>query len=174
MKKLIAILMAIAMIAALSVMACAEDVTPTGGASATVKGTYVKDELADAFKVDITWGAMTFQYKIANKEWNTETHNWDVVEGAEQGWAATNNSNTIALVNHSSKSVTATFRYTATVANTEAAFSGTTEGALTIAAPEVGAKDGVPASTTVSISGGALTAEQTNVTVGTITVSIVG
>lgn len=111
MKKLFAILMAIAMIAALSVTAFAatatiEDVVaPNNSADITVTGDWTAEVKDDVYYVTLSQDALTFAYSEAVYEWNTSTMKWDTT--TEAGWAAT--SAEIEIGSKSSAAVTATF-----------------------------------------------------------------
>lgn len=135
MKKLIAVLMAIAMIAALSVtaFAAAETLSGTEGnvpadKEITVTGTY-NDQYVQEYHVALTWGSMAFTYNTQVAAWNESTHLWET--SGEAGWTCDENANKITLVNHSSQNVTATFEYETTVsidgtfASEDAAWNGT-------------------------------------------------
>lgn len=171
MKKLFAIVLAVALIAAMSVTAFAANVTANGNTEKVVTGTFVNEQLTDTYKVDIAWGAMAFNYKIADKTWSTDSHNWIANENAVAGWVvAAENGNKITLTNHSSQKVTAAFEYTATIQGTTATFSAGDE--LEIAAPVAGATAGVEAVTLVTIGGTALTSGQEAVEVGSIAITL--
>ena len=184
MKKLFAILLAVAVICALSVTAfAAQDPTeittiPAQGATATVtvKGQYAA-AAADIhnYKVVITWGDMEFKYTPAQREWNTTTHNWDNKPGG--GWSVVESkSNTISIANHSSKAIEASFAFEAAQGFTgvNGTFTGLTEGKLNLAAPQAGATDPVTDSVTFMPNAGTLTAETAAepTTIGTITVTV--
>ena len=111
MKKLFAILLAVAVVCALSVTAMATTITPVGEASKVVTGQYQAGSAdVQAYKVAIVWGDMTFKYTDNTKTWNTTDLKWDE-SGA--GWTVVNNSNTITLTNSSSEDIEATFTFTA-------------------------------------------------------------
>ena len=111
MKKLFAILLAVALVAALSVTAMAATITPDGSASKVVTGQYQAGSAdVQGYKVAIVWGDMTFKYTDATRTWNTTDLKWDE-SGA--GWTVVDNSNTITLTNSSSEDIKATFTFTA-------------------------------------------------------------
>lgn len=66
------------------------------------------------YKVDISWGAMKFEFNNQAGKWNTTTHTYEPVNGVSQKWTegfidATNNK--IVVVNHSNWAVDASFKY---------------------------------------------------------------
>ncbi len=67
------------------------------------------------YKVDISWGAMKFEFNNQAGKWNTETHTYDANNGVKAEWTvkdyidATNNK--ITVVNHSNWAVDTTFSY---------------------------------------------------------------
>ena len=116
MKKTICTVMAIAMLASVSTTAFATTIeTATGSDSADVKGKYVSAVLEDVYSVDVTWGAMEFDYYEGGQKWNTESHKWEADPDDPARWTVNNNSNTVTLANNSSKAVNASFAF---VANT--------------------------------------------------------
>lgn len=117
MKKILCMLMVVAMMAVTSVTAFAATIeTATGSDSANVNGKYVNAVCEDVYSVDVTWGAMEFDYYEGSQKWNTESHKWEADSEDPAGWTVNNNSNTITLANNSSKAVNATFAF---AANTE-------------------------------------------------------
>lgn len=115
MKKMFAILLAVALVAALSVTAMAADNAAgslVGNNSKVVQGIYAAGADVDAYKVAITWGDMQFTYAAAQRVWDTENYEWDTTQAA--GWSVVEGkTNTITVVNHSSEDITATFTWTA-------------------------------------------------------------
>ena len=184
MKKLFAILLAVAVICALSVTALAANdpatITSTANnsntASVDVKGQYVA-AAADIhnYKVVITWGDMEFQYTPAQREWNTSTHEWTDVDTA--GWSVIEGkTNTIEVANHSSKAIDATFSWTAEGSNgIIASFLDSNDAALannklTVAAPTSAQ---APTATAKFMPVGALASSATTLAkIGAITVTI--
>lgn len=124
MKKLLSILLAIVMIATLSVTAFATTVTTVPGSdSADVMAKYNSEEPADVYSVDVTWGAMEFDYNAGGQIWNTESHKWEADPAAPAGWAVKDASNTITLANNSSKAVDASFAFAADYADLSGKFT---------------------------------------------------
>lgn len=117
MKKILCFIMTVAMLATVSMTALAATIdTSTGSSSAEVKAKYNSTTPADVYSVDVTWGAMEFDYNAGGQKWDTNNHKWVADEAAPAGWAVKNSSNTITLANHSSKAVNASFAF---AANTE-------------------------------------------------------
>lgn len=111
MKKMIAMLLAIVMVCALSVSAFAADITTSNGTdSATVYGTYVAGAQAPKYVVSVSWGSMKFVYTDNAQVWNEEDHKWEANGGA--GWAlADEATNYIKITNDSSAAVVATLSF---------------------------------------------------------------
>ena len=69
------------------------------------------------YKVDISWGAMKFEFNNQAGKWNTDTHTYDAAEPGvaaewtEEGYIDAEN-NKIEVVNHSNWAVDTTFTYT--------------------------------------------------------------
>ena len=68
------------------------------------------------YKVDISWGAMKFEFNNQAGKWNTETHTYDTVGGVSQEWTVKGYideiNNLITVENHSNGAVDASFTYT--------------------------------------------------------------
>lgn len=137
MKKLFAILLAIAMIAALSVTAFAADNAAgslQGGNEVAVFGKYIAAGTPiDVYEVVIEWDTMKFDYTDAQMIWSTEELDW-VVDRAAAWSVASDSSNDITLTNKSSKDVVATFTWTASQNYTgiTAAWTGLTDNKVTV------------------------------------------
>ena len=174
MKKLFAALLAVAMLASMSVTAFAEEATNTGATPTdiTVNGTYTPGTTADEkISVDITWEAMDFTYSAPSEgAWNPATHAY---EGATAGgWS--DNTPAITVTNHSNVAVNATLDFTASVADVVGTFteaSGTENDKVLELATAVGTEVGSAPKATASfgIGGAAIDADKT---LGTITVAI--
>ena len=111
MKKLISLLLALAMIMSLSITAFADETDVTAGSYNTdVTGTYVEgnDSNGTVFSVDIKWTGMNFTYYAEKGPvWNTEDHTYSAAEPAR--WEGTG---TITVTNHSNTRISATPAYT--------------------------------------------------------------
>ena len=130
MKKVLSIVLAIAMIASMATVAFAnsmvgENAAATGNSEAPVYGTYtINDEnRTDMFKVEVLWGSMEFTYTEAAEQWNTTEHTWDTAEVGTWAPAATD-ANKVILKNHSSEGVTVGLAFTDDV-DDEATIVGT-------------------------------------------------
>ena len=166
MKKVLSIVLAIAMIAAMSVDAFAaagsETLTATGDVEIAVNGVYVADDEAkiDNYKVIVAWDDFTFTF-TSGETWNVEDHAWDLTEGAGE-WTIVDKN--ITVTNHSSLAVTATAAY-----NGDGAFTFTNNDAEVAACAEGG---DAPAETIVAtFVPGDLTIDKDGA-LGTITVTI--
>ena len=168
MKKLFATLLAVAMLASMSVTAFAADDTVTtdgGSKDISVNAKYVDGvSTPDVISADIEWGAMEFTYSVGGtKVWDAQTHQYTVT-GATGGWSE--NGNTVKVTNHSNVDVKATFTY----ANSKTADS---TGAVSLAKGvegQVNAADYVTA--TLKLSGTPSDTMTDFTKVGTITVKI--
>lgn len=119
MKKLLTILLAVAMLATMSLSAFAATELTTSPSNNNGAGEYdigVKAKYVDGIStgetvsVDIEWGKMEFTYSVGGtKEWNADSHTY-TVKDPTAAW--TESGNTITLTNHSNVDVKATFTYT--------------------------------------------------------------
>ena len=172
MKKLFATLLAVAMLASLSVTAFAAENTGATPPEIPVNGTYTPGAMADEkISVDIAWDAMDFTYTGASQgTWNPATHTY---EGAtEGGWS--DNTPAITVTNYSNVAVNATLGFTASVDGIFGTFteaSGTeNDKVLELATAEGTEVANAPTATAnFGISGAAIDADKT---LGTITVTI--
>jgi hypothetical protein len=117
MKKLIAAMAALAMLAAISTTALAADV-PSGTPSNVLATT----SQTDTYSVDIAWGNMTFVYNFGT--WSVTAHTWS---GA--GWDNTKFDGTkdqVKVTNNSSQPINADFSYAR-----DSATGGVTTGTFT-------------------------------------------
>lgn len=167
MKKILSLILALALVMSLSVTAfAAEEGVGTGDYEIDISAVYQPGTASDEIiSVDISWGAMTFTYHgAAEGQWNPGTHDYD--GGAEAHWDATGN--TITVVNHSNAAVKATFTYTPTVTSVTGSFNNATLELPTAVGTE---KDAAPSGVTTLTLDGTLTAENAG-KVGTVTVAI--
>ena len=114
MKKIIAAILAIMMIAAMSTTAFAAEGTGTlngteNSKSIDVTAKYTEGlETVNTISVNVSWGAMEFTYHVGGtKTWNPETHQYDVDSNAV--WQAVGN--TVTVENHSDVAVDVKFEY---------------------------------------------------------------
>ena len=107
MKKILTLLLAVMMIASMSVTAFAAETSTGGDTSITVKGTYGAGSSGDVVSVGIAWGAMEFTYKDAGTYWDASSHTTKT--SSEAGWTASGND--ITVTNHSNVGITASFSF---------------------------------------------------------------
>lgn len=114
MKKFIAIIAAIAMIATMSVCAfAAADLTDTNAATGVTEdviANYVDDEATkvDEIHLEVEWDDTEFTYTATGKIWNEEKLAWEDNAGS---W--TDDEAAVSVETKSSKGVTVTVAYTA-------------------------------------------------------------
>lgn len=167
MKKIISMMLMLALVMSMSVTAFASDL----GGSKDVTAKYEQSETEEAiYNVDLNWGDLTFTYtETVEKVWNPETHTYDsTVTGGS--WDKTEAE--ITVTNHSNVSVVVSMSVTpVTGTGVEVALTG---GNATLAAGEVGNVDGAASVTgTVKISGKpGSTVTETGIKVASITVTI--
>lgn len=169
MKKLFAILMAIAMIAALSVTAFAAIQEEDGTASITVNGVYTPEAKPATYYVTLSATSLEFTYVGAGYEWNQEELDWDAVEGQEAHWAAT--TKTFSIENRSSVGVEATVTANATSTATLKVKTAAMDAAAATATVSLDAPaDGTADSETITVEvGGSITDDGA---IGSITVAL--
>ncbi len=165
MKKLFALVLAVMMIATMSVTAFAA--TNEGGdTSINVKGTYVAAQGAgEKISVDVEWAGMEFTYTEGTAgEWLPNEHKY----AANAAGAWSDNKGTVTVTNHSNVAVTATLSFAPAVDGVIGTFDKNT---LALASAENTAVAEAPNDTAqFGISGAAIT--ETKDTLGTITVAI--
>lgn len=108
MKKLFAILLAIALLCTMSVSAFAATVDTTGSETSkdlTVK--YAEGQKNHAHAATIQWNSMEFTYHAGTQTWNTETMKWEYEDGV---WSE---ASTVKVSNKSSEAITVKFAFTA-------------------------------------------------------------
>ena len=175
MKKLFAILMAVALLCTMSVTAfAANNVTTTGKTSADLTVKYSSGSKVHAYAATIEWGSMEFTYTSAAQKWDTENLEWTT-----DGTAAWSNAGTVKITNRSSQAITAKFGFTAE--SDEKGVTGiTVNGAAidangySIASADTGDATGTAQTETFSIlPTGEYTGTNTDaVKVGTITITL--
>ena len=166
MKKIITLLMALAMVMSLSVTAFASDL----GGSKDVTAKYEQNESEQPiYNVDLNWGDLTFTYtETTTKVWNPDTHTYDTTTTGS--WDKTESS--ITVTNHSNVSVDVSMSVTP-VGGTGVNVT-LIGGSSTLAAGEVDNVDGEASVTgTVKISGKPnSTVTEAGIKVASITVTI--
>lgn len=174
MKKVVTILIVIALLSMASVTAfAASPITSVGDSdSVDVKGTYVAGTAATTvYSVDIAWGSMEFTYTDASQgTWNPETHQYD---GAGTGtWSCETDANKITVTNHSNAAVIAQFSYAPESGYNaiSGAFTNETLNLNTAVGTEVlSAPSG---SVTLSLTGELSSETAANTKIGTVTVTL--
>lgn len=170
MKKFIAIIAAIALIATMSVSVFAADATLTdvapkvASASSPVKATY-KDagaEKVNEIHLDVTWTDVDFEYTASDKAWNEDTMKWEDTDGEWTDAAAK-----VTVSSRSSVAVVVKAAYTPNGVN--ASFDNTS---LNLAAADGAAVPGEFNLTVDADPAQSITA--TNENAGTITITIEG
>lgn len=174
MKKVLTIILSLALLSMASVTAfAASPITSVGGSdSADVKGTYVAGGTATTvYSVDIAWGSMEFNYTDASQgTWNPETHQYDGAALAE--WSCAADANKIEVTNHSNAAVKAQFSYAPAMgySGINGAFSNGTLNLGTAVGTEV---TSAPSdSVTLSLTGELSSGTSTSTTIGTVTVTL--
>ena len=178
MKKIIAMLLAVVMVCALSVSAFALDAT-TGEATQNVNGSYVQATPEDAvYNITISWTTATFQYVVADKVWDAVDHVWE--DPADLNGAFQAAAYSVTITNDSSAAITAyavfadsseEFEITGVLKNGDAVVNA--EAPAELAAP-IASNEGRAVTLNLSVSG-TITAEQleaVNNVIGTVTVTL--
>lgn len=116
MKKLIATVMALILVAAMSTSVFAFSDTLGAGENReiAVNAKYTDSvDTPEVYSVDVTWGEMQFTYSVSGtKMWNPATHDFDI--STTDSWSA--NDNEITVTNHSNAEIKADFTYASKVA----------------------------------------------------------
>ncbi|MCD8115533.1 MAG: hypothetical protein LUE21_00140 [Oscillospiraceae bacterium] len=174
MKKFIALMLAIALVFALSTAAFAA-VTESGGSdSATVYATYAAGSAAQTvYSVDIAWGSMEFTYTGATEgAWSTTSHDYE--NAKEAAWSCTEGANVVTVTNHSNAPISATLDYTANdgYAGIKGVFDQDT---LSLkSAVGTSPNEAPTATTTLTLTGALDSATADKVTIGTVKITITG
>lgn len=183
MKKVLSIVLAIAMIATMSAVAFAanetgsmkeEATTATASSDHEVFGTYATGARTDMYKVDILWGSMKFTYTESAETWNTEDHTWDLnAQDAVGTWApAAEGANKVDLENHSSQGVSVALAFVDNGEDADVITGTWTNATVTLAAPAEGADEGVKGSATLALEGKLTNEEAADTVIGTVTATI--
>lgn len=112
-RKVLAVVLALALLMGLSVVAYADNNTITsmpGSETIGVNGSYSGDGAIDVYSVKIEWGNMTFTYKTSGvKTWDPVTHTYSVADG--DGWVFDEGENVVKVTNHSNVPVNVAFSF---------------------------------------------------------------
>lgn len=107
MKKTLTFLLAIAMLAMVSITAFAATNDGSAATGIDVNGEFVAaDAPADKISVEIKWDEMKFTYTEAQKVWNPTTHQYDQGDGT---WSS--EAKNITVSNHSNIGIKAAFTF---------------------------------------------------------------
>ena len=172
MKKIISLILALAVIMSLSITAFAVEGVGNGGTdSADVKGTYKSTAASTVYSVDISWSGLEFTYNGAYEgEWNPNTHSYD--NATKAGWADGNG--TITVTNHSNTGITAVPTYKAATGYESASMTFSTN-PLTVATADNGVAGGAGTAVNGTIfvtPTGTLPQGTSGAVIGTITITI--
>ena len=174
MKKVLTIILSLALLSMASVTAfAASPITTNGGSdSAEVKGTYVAGGTATTvYSVDITWGSMEFTYTDASQgTWNPQTHQYDDIVAAN--WSCAADANKIEVTNHSNAAVNAQFSYASESGYSEinGTFSKNTLDLGSAVGTEV--SNAPSGSVTLSLTGELSSDTSASTKIGTVTVTL--
>ena len=171
MKKLLLIVLTIALVVPMSIPALAAVDTDGGKQDIDVNAKYVDSvNTPVVYSVDVAWGAMEFTYTVSGtRTWNAEKHEYDASTGG--AWAATGNE--IAVTNHSNTGIKADFTY-----EKEAGFDAVTgsfsQGSFPLPSAEGKTTDDAALTGKTALTlDGTLASDKTDLTkVGTVTVTI--
>lgn len=113
MKKIIGGLVTLATVATMTMTAFAGTISTNNGSDTSdVKGKFRTAQKTQVYSVDVSWGAMEFEYYEGGQQWNKTSHKWEADPADPAGWTVNNNSNTVTLANNSSVGVKASFAFT--------------------------------------------------------------
>lgn len=175
MKKLFAILMAVAMLCTLSVNAFAAELSSDkikGDTSKNVTANYVEGTESDAvYLVEITWGSLEFTYTTAHEgTWNPETHTYDGATAAK--WTCDTDQNKITVKNHSNAAVVVEIANSNVTSGITLTWDNTSLELATADNGENG-EAGTPTTATATLTvSGDLAKSSEKVTIGTVTLTL--
>lgn len=175
MKKLFAIILAVAMIATMSVTAFAAEAElnnekKSESVEVTAKYASGVTDAGTVYNVDLSWESMEFTYTAAGvNTWNPDNHRYEVV-GAGGAWNHT--TSVITATNHSNAAVKVSFKFDAIEGGTVTGSFNNTSIDLPSAVDKAMNASELTGTSTFTI-GGTVSADQTAFEkVGTITITI--
>ena len=175
MKKLLLVLLSLALLSALTLTAFAATLNKTTTSDTKdVTATYNPGGTLTVYSVDIAWGSMSFEYTDASAgTWDPATHTYSGSTPA--AWAST--TNTITVTNHSNAGVSVKLDYTPAADYT--GITGTFQNAAeeTVTALNLATAEGTtpataPGATATLNLSGELPESASSVTVGSVTVTL--
>ena len=113
MKRVISVVLTLVMMLSYSIVGLAgestADTVPFNKNDIIVIGILkeVKEEII--YKVDVTWGAMTFTYDKGGQTWDTENHKYVSKSGSTGSWTSLGNN--ITVTNHSNADIKTTLGF---------------------------------------------------------------
>ena len=111
MKKLLSLILALALVMSMGITAFAaegdQDGVQTGSYSADVTGSVTTGGNGEAvYSVDIKWSGLSFTYNGGSKVWDAENQKYNITSTDAEGWEESNGK--ITVTNHSNAAITAT------------------------------------------------------------------
>ena len=172
MKKMLSLILALALVMSLSVTAFADETNNgTGDTSIDVNAVY-SDGVAtsDVISVNVEWGAMSFTYSVnGTKTWDASTHQY--ITDSEAEWTASGN--TVTLTNHSNVAIKAELKFTPETAyNTVSGSFDNASLSLPSAVDKATDDETLVGTAKLTLAGTLDSSVTTSTKVGTITVAI--
>lgn len=114
MKKILSLILALALVMSLSVTAFAAETNEGGNTTIDVNAMYSDGvSTPDVISVNVEWGAMSFTYSVSGtKQWDATKHEYTTTSNA--AWSASGN--TVTVTNHSNIAVKAELSFAADAA----------------------------------------------------------